>query len=242
MIKALSYFFLLLTLGSLSCTDQGEDPQYIEIVSLQPSPHSRAINKAALVSMELNREVDLHQAEKITMRYVDDTAAVGNYPGWGLMPPLVKHLSSGPFIWKPGRTVEVIIPKTISDPEGHSMRSDIVFRFTIADDSLFQLASSIPTSGDTISLGSFQRWVGQLSFTDYLYLRDSVLTITPPARIYVGRVIATDGRSGPLSFAHFVIEGMVSNSRYEITVPREIRDHEGETLPQDYRIAFHTKP
>lgn len=242
MMKTAFYLFLFLTLGFLSCTDRGEDPQYLEIASLQPSPNAAAINKAKLVSVELNREVDLHQSEKITMRYVDDTAAVGNYPGYGLAPPLVKFLESGPFIWKPGRTVEVIIPKTIIDPEGRSMRSDIVFRFTIANDSVFQLSSSNPSSGDTISLGRFQRWSGYLRFTDYLYLRDSVLSITPPARISISRVMIADGRMGPSPFVGFVIEGMVSNSTYEITVPRRIKDYEGETLPQDYRIVLYTKP
>lgn len=235
---------LVLSLCFVSCKDQSEIPEYVEIVSVSPAPNEHNVDKARLVSVRLNLQVEPGQSEKISMRYVDDTSAVRNYPGGGFTPPLIELLTNGPFIWKPGRTVEATIPKTIGDPEGRMIKEDFTFRFMIARDTIpFLLAGSQPRNSDTVSLSASPYgyvW-GTLTFNDYLTIRDSILTITPPAKIRVA-VRTLEGRNSPEKIIGFVMENLSANSRYEITVPQQIKDYEGETLPQDYRIVFYTKP
>ena len=238
---------LILSLCLLSCKDQGEIPEYVQIVSVSPAPNERNVDKTRFVSVRLNRPVEPGTSGKISMRYVDDTSAVRNYPREGLTPPLIEFLTNGPFIWKPGRTVEVTIPKTIGDPEGRMMKEDFTFRFMIARDTIpFQLTVSQPHTGDTVSLAAFPYGYvsGTLTFNDYLTIRDSILTITPPAKIrfVVRTYIQVEERNSLEKIIRFVMENLSANSRYEITVPQQIKDYEGETLSQDYRIVFYTKP
>ena len=235
---------LLLLIPSLSCVDQGSIVEYLEITELQPAPNETNVDKATLVSVHLNREVNMSEAGKMRMRYIDDTSAVRNYPGFGLTPPLVPYLLNGPFIWLPGRTVEVTIPKTISDSEGRTLREDFVYRFSIAPDSTFRLAGSMPQQGDTITLSANPYVYGMLTFSDYMILSDSVLSITPapPATIHASLYLLVDGRDTPQRTAPFSMKNLSPGSTYEITIPAYIKDYEGETLPQDYRIVFHTRP
>ncbi len=236
-------FALFVSFCFLSCQDQGDVPGYVEIISLEPAPNQVNVDKAKIVSIRLSRNVGVNESAKIRMGYVNDTSAVGNYPSYGLTSPLVEWLYNGPFIWKPGRTIEVTIPKDISDPEGRTMKEDFVYRFSIARDTVpFQLVASSPRPGDTISIPAYPFVGGSLTFSDYLFLRDSILTITRPAKIHVAVRVIVDGRDTPEKTVHFVMENLSAASTYEITIPRQIKDYEGETLPQDYRIVFHTKP
>ena len=115
-----------LTLAALSCTDQGNVVNYLEVLEVNPAPNSSGVDKAALVSVHFDRNVSVNEAAKILLRYVDGTDPVNSYAGFGLTPPLVTWLAVGPFIWKPGRTVEVTIPKEIADPNGNALKQSIV--------------------------------------------------------------------------------------------------------------------
>ncbi len=235
---------IILALSFFSCKDQGEVPEYVEIISLRPAPNEVNVDKGATIGIGLNRLVNHSESEKVQLRYVGDTATIQSYTGCGHAPPQVNAFCAGPLIWKPGKTVEVVVPKTLTDLEGHSMKEDFVYRFSIASDTIpFQLTTTQPQQNDTISLRSQTRISGSLTFSDYTpMLRDSVLTITPPARIYACAIVSTGARSTPSNFFCFSVENIQPNATYEITIPRRIKDYEGETLPQDYRLVFHTKP
>lgn len=105
-----------------SCKDAGELVEYLEVTSLHPARDSVDVDKAAVIGIGLNRAVRVSEASKIQLRYVNDTSSINYYAGCGLTPPEVYYLCVGPFIWKPGRTVEVIIPQDLSDPEGRTLK------------------------------------------------------------------------------------------------------------------------
>jgi len=235
---------IIVGLSSFSCNDQGEIPEYVEITSLQPAPNEENVDKARYIIVRLNRVVHVSQAGKIRLRYVNDTTTINGPTYCGLTPEEVDELCAGPFIWKPGRTVEVTIPKRITDPKGRTMERDVVYRFSIARDTVpFQLVTSVPRQGDTISLSGFPYGVqGTFTFNDYMRLRDSVLTITSPARIHSAIEVIIEGRMTPRRTARFLMENLSPGSTYEIVVPRQIQDYEGEMLLQEYRIVFHTRP
>jgi len=147
-------------------------------------------------------------------------------------------------MWKPGRIVEMTIPKEISDPEGNSLRQALTYRFTIARDTVpFDVISSLPVQNDTISLSAHPSYVsGSLTFNDYVYVRDSVLTINPPATLSMTRFVVCEGRDSPVRSAWFSVRNLQPYTTYTITVPRTIRDYEGEMLACEHHIVFHTKP
>lgn len=232
-----------LTLAALSCTDQGNVVNYLEVLEVNPAPNSSGVDKAALVSVHFDRNVSVNEAAKILLRYVDGTDPVNSYVGFGLTPPLVTWLAVGPFIWKPGRTVEVTIPKEIADPNGNALKQSIVYRFTIAQDTVpFDLVDTQPAQNGTLSLGSFPHVLGSLTFSDYVYIRDSTLTIDPPATLFMNPFVIVDGRNSPSRQAFFDMSGLLPNSTYTITIPARIADYEGQTLPHDYHLVFHTVP
>ncbi len=231
---------IILALSVFSCKDQGEIPEYVEVTSLRPAPNEVNVDKGTYIRIGLNRAVHVSQAGKIQLRYVNDTSAINNFTYCGYTPPEVNLLCAGPFIWKPGRIVEVTIPKDISDPEGRMMKEDFVYLFSIARDTIaFRLVSSLPLQNDSVTAPII---FGILTFSDYLYMPDSVLTINPPAQLRILRVIVEDGRNGPSSVVGFSASNLEPRRTYEITVPRQIKDYEGETLPQDYWLVFHTRP
>ena len=234
----------VLVLWFVSCKDQGENPQYIGVVGMNPAQNELNVDKGRFITIEFDRDLHRIEFERIRLRYVDDTTTILNYVGCGLTPSEVRTTCLGPFIWKPGKTVEVFIPRTLSDPAGHGMKEDLTYRFSIAHDSVpFQLIGSRPRHGDTISVSAFPYgYHGQLTFDDYLPPHDSILTITPPARIHSSIRIIVDGRNTPERALYFVLENLSANARYEIVIPQHIRDYEGETLPQAYRVVFYTKP
>lgn len=234
-------FFIILC-ALIGCNDQGEIPEYIEILSLRPGPNETNVDKGRFVQIELSRPVPVSQAPKIRFRYIGDTSTIINNTYCGLTPPEVRHLCAGPFIWKPGRTVETIIPKEIADSEGRTMEQAFTYRFTIAQDTEpFQLVSSVPAHGDTITLPASPYASGKLTFNDYAFVEQGVLTITPPARIHTGVLVIVDGRQTPDRDVHFSLENLSPGAMYEILVPAYITDYEGETLQQEYRILFHTR-
>lgn len=233
---------LLACLAMLSCSDLGELPRYLEVTALSPAPNATNVDKAAIVMIHFNSPVHVSEAEKIHLRYVDDSAAVNYYAGCGLTPPEVTEICTGPFIWKPGRTVDVTIPSDLADIEGRTVRESVSYRFVIAEDVPFQLAASVPRNGDTVSVGAFGSTFGHLQFSDYLSLRDSTLTIEPEGIIHLLTVVFDYGRMMPTSGVAFVVSGLEVDRSYTIVVPGLISDYEGETLPQDYRIVFHTRP
>jgi hypothetical protein len=241
--RRLSILLFAITVG-LSCNDQGDVVNYLEVIEVQPAPNSVGIDKATTVIVHLNRGVALDQGEKIRLRYVDDTASVRSYSWCGMTPPINEWMCTGPFIWKPGRTVEVTIPKEISDPEGNSLRQSLKYRFTIARDTIpFDLLSTQPAQGDTFSLGVSPHILsGSLTFNDYTVVRESTLTINPQATLWMSGLIIVDGRNGPMRRAWFTVRNMQPFATYTITVPQIINDFEGETLPHDYHLVFHTKP
>jgi hypothetical protein len=239
----LSVLLLTMIVG-LSCNDQGDVVNYLEIIDVQPAPNSTQVDKAATVIVRLNRGVALDQGEKIQLRYIDDTASVRSYSWCGMTPPINEWMCTGPFIWKPGKTVEVTIPKEISDPEGNLLKQSLIYRFTIAQDTVpFDLVSTQPAQGDTFSIGVSPRILfGSLTFNDYTVVRESTLTINPQATLWMSGRIIVDGRDGPTRLAWFTVRDMQPFTTYTITVPRTINDFEGETLSHDYHLVFHTKP
>ncbi|MEK9139162.1 MAG: hypothetical protein AAB393_18735 [Bacteroidota bacterium] len=238
---------LLLTIlffTALSCTDLGDAVNYLKVVELQPTPNSTSVDKTATIHIRLNRGISVEQGNMIQLRYVDDSEPVNGYAGCGLTLPVEDQLCHGPYIWKPGRTVEVNIQKGLSDPEGNTLKDEMVYRFTIAQDTVpFDLIDAQPTNNDTVSIGQSATAFGFLRFSDYLLVRDFVLTITPPASLRILRVVVQeDGRLGPSRYVGFVISELHPFTTYTITIPHTIKDFEGETLPHDYHLAFHTKP
>lgn len=234
---------LVVTIG-LSCNDQGEVVNYLEVIDVQPAPNSVDIDKATTVIVRVNRGITLDQGEKIRLRYVDDTATVRSYSWCGMTPPINEWMCTGPFIWRPGRTVEVTIPKEISDPEGNSLRQSLTYRFTVARDTTpFDLMRTQPAQGDTFPLGVNLRILsGSLTFNDYTVVRESTLTINPPATLWMSGIIIVDGRNSPMRRVWFTVRDMQPFTTYTITVPRTIEDFESETLPHDYHLVFHTTP
>jgi len=107
-----------LALALLSCGDQGQNIPYLEILDVSPAPSAQGVDKAAPVIIHLDRDVEIHQAYRIRFRYLDGNDPVNAQPRCGLTPGSAAYLSSGPFLWKPGRTVEVTVPRDISDPGG----------------------------------------------------------------------------------------------------------------------------
>lgn len=234
-------FFVILC-ALIGCNDQGEIPEYVEILSLRPGPNETNVDKGRFVQIELSRPVPVSQAAKIRFRYIGDTSTIVNNTYCGLTPPEVRHLCAGPFIWKPGRTVEVTLPKTITDIEGRTPERDFVYRFTIAQDTApFRLVSSVPANGDTITLPATPYTSGKLTFNDYVHVPNGVLTITPPARIHPGVLITVDGRETPQRDVHFALQDLSPASTYEIIVPAQIVDYEGDFLSHEYRIVFYTR-
>jgi len=226
-----------------SCKDTGKVLEYLEVTSLTPSPNSVNVDKGTVIGIDLNRRVNVFEGRKIHMRYVNDTSTINYFSGCGLTPLEAEHFCTGPFIWKPGRIVEVTIPQDLSDSEGRRLREPLVYRFSIAADTIpFQLINSLPQTGDTISLGTSAWWYGSLTFSDYLFLRDSVLTIGPSAEIHNAPVAIIDSREIPFKIARFALRNLQPGVTYTLTVPNQITDCEGEALPQDYILVFHTKP
>lgn len=229
---------------ALSCTDLGDAVNYLEVVELQPAPNSAHVDKATTVYLRLNRGISFDQASRIQLRYVDDSSPVNSYAGCGLAPPIDDRLCLGPYVWKPGKMVEVMISKTLSDPDGNTLKEAMVYRFTIARDTVpFDLVEARPTNNDTVSIGQHGTTFGFLRFNDYVFVPDSVLTITPPAVLHILRVVVEDGgRLGPSQYASFFVGELHANSTYTITIPHTLSDYEDETLPHDYHLVFHTKP
>lgn len=235
-----------LTAAAFSCTDQGNIPNYLEVTEVYPAPNSTGVDKAALVSVFFDRDLSVHEAGKIQLRYVDDTNPITSSTGcsYEVVPPVDQRLCVGPYIWKPGKTVEVTIPKEIADPEGNTLRQSIVYRFTTAQDTApFDLIGTLPVQNDTISLSEhFYSVYGLLTFNDYVSFRDSGLTIEPRATLRMGPFMSVGGRVGPFRQAQFEVTDLQANTTYTITIPRTIKDYEGQALPRDYHIVFHTKP
>lgn len=156
----------------------------------------------------------------IQVRYVDDTDTVPSYTGCGITPPETPPACVGPFIWKPGKSVEVTIPTTITDVLGRGLKRDFVYRFTIAPDTVpFQILDSRPRPV-TLSLRACNTTCLPLCVS--VTTRScpiSLLTITPPAEIFMSGVIAVDGKGTPTNLAHFAIRNMQSGAYYEITIP-----------------------
>ena len=230
--------------SALSCTDQGDVVNHLAVVAVSPAPNSTGVDKATIVSIQFDRGVSVNEGAKIRMRYVDGTDPVNSFAGGGHMAPVGRWLSAGPFIWKPGRTVEVTIPKEIADPDGNTLSQSIVYQFATARDTVpFDLVQTVPAQDDTVALsGPYHYIYGTLTFNDYVSVRDSTLTISPPADLHVEGMAIADGRPGPVRRAWFSIRDVQPNTNYTITIPQNINDYEGETLPREYHIVFHTRP
>ncbi len=238
-----TFLAMLFLSCAAACVDHGRLPVYLHVTSVRPAPNERNVDKGRYVVIGFSNNVHWSEFNKIHVRYVDDTAALPSYTGCGLVPPESPTACVGPFIWKPGRTVEVVIPNTITDVLGNRMKEDVVVRFEIARDTLpFQLVDSRPRHGDTISIGSSPFWPGHLQFSDYMSLRDSVLTTTPSGHLAHCAAVVNDTRQTPTNIACFSLVNLRPGLSYEITVPQGIRDYEGEMLMQEYRIRFYTKP
>jgi len=226
-----------------SCTDRGELVEYLHVVSLDPAPNSTDVDKGKFIVVRLDRPVHISQAGKIQVRYISDTTSLNIFTGGGFTPSEIEFLYTGPFIWLPGKTVEVVIPQELSDPEGRTLPAALSYMFTIAaDEGPFQLIDSEPRTGDTVSIGLNSSLFGNLTFSDYLPFPDTALTITAPAKIYVDVVVVVDGRDIPTKMLGLYILNLQPDSTYTITIPGSIEDFEGEVLPQEYEVVFHTRP
>ncbi|MEK7249239.1 MAG: hypothetical protein AAB209_02340, partial [Bacteroidota bacterium] len=89
---------IIFALSVFSCKDQGEIPEYVEVMSLRPAPNEVNVDKGTYIGIGLNRAVHVSQAGKIQLRYVNDTSAINNFTYCGYTPPEVNHLCAGPFI------------------------------------------------------------------------------------------------------------------------------------------------
>lgn len=123
------------------------------------------------------------------------------------------------------------------------MKDSLVYRFTTARDTVpFDLIDTQPAQNGIVSLGQSPSLQGTLTFNDYVYVRDSILTIDPPATIFLVRVVSVDGGDQPFRRARFAVLGLQPDMTYTMTIPRGIADYEGETLPRDHQLVFHTQP
>ena len=227
----------------LSCKDQGDLVDHLRLLEVVPSPGATAVDKGEVIHVRFDRGVQWNEAAKIRMRYLDDTSQVNSYSGCGLVPPIVDLLCVGPFIWKPGRTVEVTIPKEMADPEGNTLEESFTFRFTTARDTVpFDVVATLPAQDDTVSIGMFADLFGMLRFSDYVHIADSVLTIDPPATVIVTIAVIIEGRNGPEREVRFWVRDLQPFVTYTITIPARVTDYEGQTLPGDRHLVFHTKP
>lgn len=232
----------VLTVG-LSCKDQGDVVDHVRLVEVQPSPDATGVDKASVIHILFDRGIQWTEAARIQIRYVDDTSQVNSYSGCGLVPPIADLLCVGPFIWKPGRTVEVTIPKEITDLEGNTLGQPFTYRFTTARDTVpFDLVETRPVENDTVSVSASHHLFGMLRFSDYVFLGDSVLTLVPPATLHIGGMVISDSRNGPLRSVYFSIADLQPFLTYTLTLPSSIADYEGQTLPGERRVVFHTKP
>jgi hypothetical protein len=243
--KSFCSALVLLAVSCFSCKDTGSPATYLDIVDISPAPNATGVDKAVPVSIRFSNPIDLAETGKIQIRYVHDTSAVPLQGRYGLIQNPSQWLSAGPFIWKPGRTVEVTIPSAITDAAGNGLRKETRFTFTIAEDTTpFDLVTSVPASGDTIAIHDLPLGIlrGTLHFSDYVYLRDSVLSLDPRLEITIFRLVAVDGPNGPSRSGLFAISDLQPNTTYTIVVPATITDYEGEHLAGEHQIVFHTIP
>jgi hypothetical protein len=232
-------FLLLLSFCFLSCKDQGEVVEYLEVLSIQPTPNTTHHDKIIPLSVRFNGLVNRSETTKINVTYIDEPLPLSIGLDCEECPSESEWLSFRPFVWKAGRTVEVVVSKNLTDTKGRSLKEDLKFKFTVAPDSVpFRLESTRPQQNDTVSIGQFHATSLGFNFSDYVVQRDSVVSITPAASKYL---IATVP-GGPMKSLYFSLDQLQPNTRYEVLLGRGIRDVEGETLPHDYRMVFHTRP
>lgn len=231
--------FVLVAVFS-SCRDQGDAISFLEIESIRPAPSSTMVDKAAVLNVTLNREVVFTESSKMKLRYLGDTTRlqIGSCEE-PIYAYSSRYLSAGCGIWKPGRTVQVSLPKDITDIEGNTLRVDVLFSFTVAPDSVpFELVDTTPRANDTVSIpyGSLSL---RLRFSDYTPLNPNLrVSVVPAAQ--VSQIASLPSNIGKT--LHFRLTSLQVNARYEVHIPSSIRDTEGEELPHDYRLVFYTKP
>jgi hypothetical protein len=237
------HIFVISLFVGLSCKDQGDVVNHVQLLEVIPSPNATDVDKATAIQVRFDRAINWNEAAKIRLRYVDDTSRVNSYAGCGLTPPNTEVFCVGPFIWKPGRIVEVTIPKEIADPEGNTLQQSFTYRFTTALDTIpFDVVETRPAQNDSVSIGTFNDLFGMLRFSDYVHVGDSTLSIDPPATVVVNTVITIDGRNCPQRLVYFRVSGLQPFLAYTLTIPARIADYEGQTLPGDRHLAFHTIP
>ena len=237
------HIFIISLLAGLSCNDQGDVVNYVQLLEVTPPPNATDVDKGTVIQVRFDRAINWNESGKMRIRYVDDTSQVDSYAGCGLTPPNTEVFCIGPFIWKPGRLVEVTIPKEIADLEGNTLQQSFTYRFTTAMDTIpFDVVETQPSQNDSVSIGTFHHVSGMLRFSDYVYIGDSVLAIDPPARVVVSIPIVVDGRNGPLRVVHFFVEDLQPLLTYTLTIPQRVADYEGQTLPAERHLVFHTMP
>lgn len=231
-----------------SCKDQGADVEPLQVLSVRPLPNTVAFDKAQPITLLFNHDVDFREGAKLLFRYVGDAAQFQVGFTCEECSPVNKSLNVGPGIWKAGRTVEVSVPSSLADINGGTLRQPLYFRFTIAQDSVpFQFKSSSPRSNDTLSVSRNNGFGLSLLFTDYV-APSFFPIISPPAtitQVFIVHSAPRDNRESVIAPAYalsYSITDIQVGVTYTVTIPRETKDYEGETLPQDYRLVFYTKP
>jgi len=243
--------FVIALVTFQSCSDQGSVEERLFVSSLFPSPGAVSVDKARAVLVTFSQPVPRSQAMKIQIRNAGTGENIEYGMGWSDLPmPAVSSywpLDATP--WKPGSTIEVSIPADIADRNGRTLGRAIDFSFSVAIDSVpFAIVSSEPSQNDTISLDTTARVFGTLTFSDYVYVPDSVLTISPAVKLNIVRlaVVTEKARtSGTASYlvkqCWFLLEGVQPGTRYDLKVPSSVHDYEGEKLAGDYHLVFYTK-
>jgi hypothetical protein len=98
-----------------------------------------------------------------------------------------------------------------------------------------------------LSVGRYNGFGLSLLFTDYVAAPFLPL-VSPPAtirQIFIVPGAAGDNGEGialPTYAPSYSITDVQVGITYTVTIPRQTKDYEGETLPQDYHLVFHTKP
>ena len=233
---------LLLFACLISCTDRGVDVEYLEVVSIEPQQNATNVDKAQRIRFNFDQHVHRDELRKIEMRYVDDGSPVEGGARGCFCPITNSFWEIGPVTWKPGKTVEVTIPDSFSDIAGRRLRNAISFQFTtVPDEGIFELSSTSPQTNDTVSLGGAYGIARiELTFTDYAPFRIDQISLSPEASIII--VEAADAQLPPSKILFFGLDDLVSSETYELTISQSWTDYEGQSLPREYRVTFHTAP
>ena len=127
--------------------------------------------------------------------------------------------------------------ESVNRTEGDTMKSSIVVSLVA-----LVLLALFPSCKDQGEIVNYLQIVSlSLSFTDFVKVRIPPPISTTPATT-ITQTFVIPGAQEPTKFLQYTLSNVQANARYDVLIPREIADTEGDRLPQDYRIVFYTRP